>query len=334
MLEAKDASVELTRRAEEASRLPRGATVFTQRLFVASPRGRYLAYADGTSRQLRVRDRRGRERVVEHAAGRDARFSADERFLATLRVSTTHRNGTDLVLLDLATGAARVLTAGLDHPQWIEWIAGGVVVSHLDGTDTALSYAPLDGELRRLATSPTLQARFTAARRGTRVLYLDGQRVFVTDIGATAHARVVGELEAAADNLEMAPDGSQAALVAGAAIHRWVAGQDGVSLLVRSTPHHTVWYSADSRQLAYASNRRVAVIANGRSYSLVEDTAEVHSMRFRPRGGGLVIATGNQAFVWDPVTDRRTQLARASAGETIDVADVYDGGAVTWRHRR
>ncbi|HUS68259.1 MAG TPA: hypothetical protein VMZ28_27180 [Kofleriaceae bacterium] len=313
------------------------ADVFTQRVFLASPRGRYLAYADFHTGELRVLEHRGvrqrpLQRTITAVRGRDARFSADERLLATLRDSDTHANGTDLVLMDLATGETRVLAAGLDHPGWIEWVASGVVVSHLDAADTALTYVPLEGAPRRIATAPDLRMRFSAARRGHRVVYLVGRRVHVAD-ARRGEARELGELPEEVVNLEMAPDGSEAALVTASEIHR-VDG-DRLAFLVGSGAHHTVWYSADSRLLAYASERGVSVIDRGRrSYHI--DAAlgsPVRGARFRA-GGGLVIAAGNQAFVWNPARGTRKVLARAEPGETIDAADVYAGGLVTWRHRR
>src|SRR5687768_14490812 len=89
---------------------PHRGPVFTQRVFLASPRGRYLAWADPVSGDLRVRDhRRKRDHEVHFVRGRDARFSSDERTLATLADSETHERGVDLVLLDLASGRRRVL---------------------------------------------------------------------------------------------------------------------------------------------------------------------------------------------------------------------------------
>jgi hypothetical protein len=308
--------------------------VFTQRVFLASPRGRYLAWADPVSGDLRVRDRRRpREQEIFFVSGRDARFSADERFVAALADSETHTNGTDLVLLELATGTKRVLAAGVDHPQWIEWVTGGVVVSHMDASETALTYHALAGGARRIATGAALRARFSASRRAHRVVYLVGKRVFVADV-RRGEPREVGELPDEVVNMEMAPDGREAALVIPGAIHR-VEGERLTFLVSGRADVHTIWYSGDSRRLAYASPRGVSVIDLGRrSYRLeAEAGAPVRSARFLP-GGDLIVAAATHAFVWSPSRGTRRVVARAAAGETIDAADLYAGGAVTWRHLR
>jgi hypothetical protein len=164
------------------------------------------------------------------------------------------------------------------------------------------------------------------------VVYLIDRRVFVAD-ARRGTPRELGELPDDVINMEMAPDGSEAALVTASEIHRWDGERLG--LLVGSPGMHTVWYSEDSQALAYASPRGVAVIAGGRSFHLdAARGAPIRAVRFRAGGGGLVVATGERALLWNAARDRSTELARAEDGETIDAVDVFAGGTVTWRHRR
>ena len=300
---------------------------FTQRLFLASPGGGYLAWADARG-DLHLRDRKGRERVIAGVGGRDARFSADERHLATSKSDGT-ATGFDILVVDTASGERRTIgTTG--RPEWMEWVKDGVVVSHVvSGDQVAITYLPLEGEPAQVAsgTPADLSTRFTTARLGHRAMYFFQKRAFVVDVQAEeADAREVGALPSSVDNAEMAPDGSEAALVVGGGVYRWKEG--GELGQVGMEAAHTVWYSGDGSMLAWASLEKAVVLAGGTRHELATADYDLHAMRFH--GRELVVSMGSRALLWNPAAGTRKVLGRSPKGHTVQAADVYQGGVVLW----
>ncbi|HEU5055721.1 MAG TPA: hypothetical protein VFU21_04325 [Kofleriaceae bacterium] len=302
---------------------------FTQRLFLASPRGTYLAWADSRG-DLHLRAGKGRERVIKGVGGRDARFSADERWLATSRSDGTATDF-DIVVVDTASGDRRVI-GSTGRPEWMEWVKDGVVVSHVvSGDEIAITYLPLDrGEPVVVASGKPadLSTRFTTARLGHRAMYFFQKRAFVVDVRSPdADAREVGQLPSAVDNVEMAPDGSEAALVlSGSGVHRWKDG--GELTQVGTEAAHTVWYSADGAMLAWASSDKAVVLAGGSKHELTAPEYDLNAMRFR--GAELVVSMGSRALLWNPATGAKNVIGRSPKGQTVQAADVYQGGVVVW----
>lgn len=304
--------------------------LFTQRLYLASPGGTYLAYANRATGALRVRDRRGRERRIERVYGRDARFSADERYLAT--VQSPAGGGVQVSLLDLATGAVRDLGA-IGQVTWLEWVGDGVVASHVDAETQlpVITLYPLNGEPRRLASGIGLDKRFTAARRGSRIMYFVDKRVYLVDTAdAAAEPVLLGELPAVVNNVEMSPDGREAAIVTGSGLYRAHGEEMALELIASDTTIHTVWYSGDGAQLAYASPQSAAVVTDGARRVLEAPDYDLTAMRFHQGGTGLVIAMGSKAILWQPHTGARKVLGTAGKQRTMQGAELYAGGVVTW----
>jgi hypothetical protein len=301
---------------------------FTQRLFLASPRGTYLAWADSRG-DLHLRGGKGRDRVIKGVGGRDARFSADERWLATSRSDGTATDF-DIVVVDTASGDRRVI-GSTGRPEWMEWVKDGVVVSHVvSGDEIAITYLPLDGGEPVVVASgkpADLATRFTTARLGHRAMYFFQKRAYVVDVqAAEADARAVGDLASSVDNVEMAPDGSEAALVIGGAVYRWQQG--GELAQVGTEAAHTVWYSADGAMLAWASTDKAVVLAGDRKHELTAPDYDLHAMRFR--GAELVVSMGSRALLWNPTTGAKNVIGRSPKGQTVQAADVYQGGVVVW----
>ena len=300
---------------------------FTQRLFLASPGGSYLAWADGKG-ALHLRDRKGRERVIAGVGGRDARFSADERHLATSKSDGT-ATGFEILVLDTKSGDRRVL-GSVGRPEWMEWVKDGVVVSHVESADKiAITYLPLAGEPVQVASGPPadLATRFTTARLGQRAMYFFKKRAFVVDVeAAEADAREVGELTGSVDNVEMAPDGSEAAMVVGSAVYRWKDG--GELVQVGTEAAHTIWYSADGSMLAWAGLEKAVVLADAARHELASADYDLNAMRFH--GDQLVVSMGDKALLWNPTSGARKVLGQSGKGRTMQAADVYQGGVVLW----
>lgn len=301
---------------------------FTQRLFLASPRGTYLAWADGKG-ALHVRDHKGRERVIAGVGGRDARFSADERHLATSRSDGTAA-GFEIVVLDTASGDRRVL-GSVGRPEWMEWVKDGVVVSHVESADRiVITYLPLEGKPVKVASGAPadLATRFTTARLGHRAMYFFQKRAFVVDVEAhAADAREVGTLPHGVDNVEMAPDGSEATLVVGGAVYRW---KDGEELRIHAglDGAHTVWYSTDGSLLAYASLEKAVVLDGETRHELASSEYELNALRFH--GRELVVSIDGKALLWNPKTGAKKVLGTSGKGRTMQAADLYQGGVVLW----
>ncbi|HTE56904.1 MAG TPA: hypothetical protein VK698_38895 [Kofleriaceae bacterium] len=308
-----------------------GAEVFSQRVFLVSPGGRHLVHATA-DRALRVRGER-REHVIDRAGERDVRFSADGRRMAALQESGSGGMST-VVLLDLDRDVERPL-GQVYWPRWMEWVERGVVVAHLDVASKrpTLTYFPLDGQPRVLVSREGIEARFTAASRGTRVMFFGGpadhRRIYTVEVDG-GEPRVVGTLPDPAWNVEMAPDGREAAIVTHGALHRWTAGGP-LEQLDRGRIIHTVWYSPDGAALAYASSERATVLLpGGVRRDLDAPGGDLRALRFRRDGEGLVAVRGDTALAWLPATGEIRVLAAARPGETLQGADVYRGGVVLW----
>jgi hypothetical protein len=324
-----------------------GREVFSQRAFLASPDGEHLVHAAGG--ELRVLGAGG-ERVIGRAGGRDARFSADSRRLATtVAVQGAPGELSEVVVIDLAASAAhqtaqqaagqvanapvdarRVILGQVHQPRWLEWVRDGVVVSHIDPTSrrAALTYFPLAGSPRQLVSREDLALRFTAAARGSRVMFFAGVEAFVVDVSG-GEPTAAGKLPLSPTNMEMSPDGSQAAIATPAQVHRWSAA--GLELLESSLSVHTVWYSPDGRDLAYASGAGVVLLtASGQRHELHAPAHDLRAMRFRRGGDGLVVARGDRALLWRPAAGVLRTLATAPGGQQLRGADVYRDGVVLW----
>lgn len=321
---------ELSRRVVPEWQLS-GIGIYTQRLYLASPRGTYLAHAGDADGALRVRDRRGRERIIEDAGGRDLRFSPDERHLAAVREGAA---GSELIVVELATGVTRSL--GASDPEWMEWVSGGLVTTehpHPGQAAALLVHHPLDGERRVLTeASASMTLRFTTARRGTRVMFFDDGRIRLLDVDQPDQAPLdVGELPSAVANVEMTPDGSEAAIHTFDGLYRWTA--TGLAKIDPDSTIHSLWYSADGSQLAYASTEGATVLAGDKAYRFDAGDVDLRAMRFRTGSSGLILAVGDRAIWWQPLADTRRTLARAASEESLEGVEVFRGGTVLWTRR-
>lgn len=299
---------------------------FTQRLFLASPGGRYLAYQDPEAEVLTVLG--GAEpAVIAGVRGADFRFSADRRHLATVR--TAADDTASLILFDLARGKGRVL-GSVGHVRWLEWVEDGVVVNEIRDGRARLAYFPLRGEPVELASDDALEARFSAARRGSRVVYFAGGHAFTVEVTGGApvdRGPLPGVLHA---NVEMAPDGSELALITTEGVFRWTE-EAGVFVALAPYGPHSIWYSPDGSQLAYAGFDGAVVLAGGKTYRFEALSGDLRALRFHQGpGGGLLVTRGDRLYLWRPVSGERRVIGRARAGETLLGAGQFSGGTVLW----
>jgi hypothetical protein len=303
--------------------------VLTQRKFLVSPAGSHLAYAAGGG--LRVLGPGSSEQIIERVGGRDVRFSADGRHLAALAaVQEEAGELARIVLLDVAGDRRRAL-GQVYQPRWMEWVKGGVVVSHVDPLTSrpALTYFPLAGSERQLVSRDGIEARFTAAASGTRVMFFAGGQIFTIDVtgGEPRHA---GDLPGLVHNVEMAPDGSEAAIATHRALHRWRAGTTELEPLETERQIHTVWYSASGLALAFASTERATLLTGGRRHEIGAPEGNLVAMRFQRGGDGLVVVRGDQVLLWRPAAGAIRTLATSQPGHDLRGADHFRGGTVLW----
>lgn len=305
----------------------RRAVTFSQRVLVASPRSTYLAYADGAD--LVIRSARGEKQRIGGVYQRDARFSLDDEHLAVVRTSEPGRLGVSVY--DLATGKHRVL-AEVGSAEWIEWVAGGVVVSERHQDGMMLRYLPLEGRPRLLLQDKELAARFTTAKSGSRVLAFVGGQATLLDT-TSAEVQALGAVAGEVTNAEMAADGSEAAFTtASAGLHRWDGS--GIELLDDDRTIHTVWYWRGTRRLAYASPSGVTVRDGDRIHERPSKRHEIAAMRFDPVSGGVLVSEGRTLTLWRPASGRSKLLKRAPSGQLLRGADRFAGGTAVWTYER
>jgi dipeptidyl aminopeptidase/acylaminoacyl peptidase len=319
---------------EQATTLSRdpwwyGPRVPSQRRFLVSPDGRHLAYASQADGKLRVRGVAGPEITIERVQGRDARFSADGRYLAAVvsaRVGRSYRPG--VAILDLGTGARRVLFTAA-YAIWIEWVRDGIVALHRAPGAIAhnLTFLPLTGEPRSLATAPHIE-RFTAAARAGRVVYFAAGEAYSIEIGPfTAAPRRLGPTPGRVENAEMSPDGRRVAFATAQGL--WVIDREAAPRLFDATPGvHAVWFSRDGRRLAYASRQKAVVLDGSRRYELPTPWG-LETMRFRAGTGALVVVQLDEVLLWHPGREPR-RIAKVPGSVHLQGADLFAGQVVLW----
>ena len=302
----------------------------TQRRYLVSPDGEWLAFADPTSGALHLVGPGGREIVIGDVRGRDVRFSPDGRSAA---IVTGSGERDTVALVDLASGAQRSLGA-LTQVHWIEWTAAGVVVQHFSAVERSemLTLLPLHGAPRDLAMETAGIRRFVAAARATRVVYFSANGIFQLDAAHPERPPQVignGRLGGGVQNAEASPDGTRVAFVAMDGLYE-MEGANAPERIDAQPGIHTVWYSADGAFLAWASPRGATVRGLGASHTLAAPAGDLRALRFARLGGGLVVARGAELLAWNPLTGVSETLGRARAGELVFGGDRFAGGVVLW----
>lgn len=309
-------------------------STFTQRGYLASPGGRFVAFA-GDHGELVLMDRAGHRIRVDNVFERDVRFSTDGRYAATVAGIDA-----DVTVIDLKTGDQRKL-GRVREADWLEWTRDGVVVSQA-GADAAhrlLSYFPLDGEMRTLArVDGAGMLRFTTARTGSRVVYFAYDAVaghtdiYEVDTAVAGHPIHLGQVSGFVNNAEASPDGREVAITSSAGLYR-ISGSEKPRLIAGTgSTIHTVWFSPDGTQLAYAfpGNATVVDLATDRSYELSSANDTLRALRFSQLGRGLVVVRGNRVLLWHPREGKTRVLASAPPNKVILGADRFAGGTIVW----
>jgi hypothetical protein len=293
----------------------------SQNALVVSPDGAWIAYMDPASDSVRLRDRLGREVIVDGASGGDVRFSADGRHAVAVADGT-------VVLVDLTSRTRRAL-GSLASIRWVEWIRTGVVVLH-DGSDgtRVLTLLPLRGEPRTLAT-PASVTRFAAAPRGTRVWWFGGGSAFVVDAARPQDSpRRIGRVPGIVHNAEASPAGDRVAFVT----ERGVVAIDALGRRTAYRPEsgvHSLWFRRDG-SLSWASRSGATVVHGRRVARLPAPAGDLVAMRARDV---VVAAVGSEVVRWDPRSGRRETLRTFEPDTRVVTADAWAGGVAAWTSR-
>jgi hypothetical protein len=305
---------ELTSLTVEASRgLP------SQGIYRVAPGGERLAWIDGAV--LRVLDAGGQRRSF----GRRVtmfRFAPDGGQLAYL-------DDKDVVLADLKTGERRTLGAVTAQVMsWMDWIRGGpIVVGRTREEKRTITWFPLAGTPRVLASRPEFIFLVAAAPSSTRVVWFTEGKIFAVDAASPEPPRVLDDGRrryGRAITAELAPDGSGATWSDENGVHR-IDVTTGQVTLVNRLNAQSLWYAEDGA-LAYSSFDN-AFYRRGDEVKRFGVRPWIHGLRFRRDAPGLLVVTDHDVMAWDPVADTRQRLAHAG-GRLVD-GDAFRGGVVT-----
>jgi dipeptidyl aminopeptidase/acylaminoacyl peptidase len=298
----------------------------TQRRFQVSPDARALAYARPHEREVRVLRRDGAEIAIPGVRDHDLRFSPDGRRLA---VVTSELGTKPVVRVDLQRLAVEPWGTLLD-PSWIEFCREGLIVQHAgDGrSGHALTLLPWQGEPRRIAEARWI-GRFVAAKAGTRVVYFAEEEAWAVDVASDGAPRRLGRTHGTIRNAEMSPDGQHVACATDAQL--LLLRGDGAPEVADARPLiHTVWFSRDGKELAWA-NRSAAVWTRGSERrELMAPGGDLEAMRFIQAGAGLIVSRGREVIVWTPEQERAEPIAAADEEHALLGADLFAGGLLLW----
>jgi dipeptidyl aminopeptidase/acylaminoacyl peptidase len=264
--------------------------------------------------------------VTDGTRDQELRCSPDGSMLAVVR---DIGNGRRIDRIDLRR-MVQSPWAELPIVYWMELCAEGMVVSHWarSGVD-ALTLVPWQGQLQTLAETAGSVMRFSAASAGSRVVYAHGRDVWSIDSpGAATKLPVYGY---GVTNMEMSPDGRSVAVVTNKGLEL-DTGAAEPKLLDGNPNVHTVWFSRDGAELAWASPEG-AVWKRGETVRTLEPRDEdepIKAMRFLRGGPGLLVSRGNEVIRWSPEHEETEVLARVEDGRELLGADVFDGGLVLW----
>jgi dipeptidyl aminopeptidase/acylaminoacyl peptidase len=296
----------------------------SQRRFQVSPDARVLAYTSPADGYLHLLRRDGAEAHFGDIHGRDLRFSPDGGTLAFVR-PTGRIERVDLRRLEARPWAE------LQNPEWIEFCADGLVVSHdAPSAGHALSLVPWDGPPRQLARTEWRTARFVAAKAGSRVVFFTYNReAWSIDEPGEEPRRIADKLPSQVTNAEMSPDGRAVAFASSSGL--FVIQGDGEPELRSSDAFvHSVWFSRDGA-LAWASPNAAVWSKDGAQQKLGPGEGHIVAMRFLQASPGLVITRGREVVLWSPERgEEQVLISLEEPRRELLGADLFDGGVALW----
>ncbi|UQA63074.1 PD40 domain-containing protein [Polyangium aurulentum] len=309
-----------------------GDALPSQRRFQVSPDARILAYTRPDTEALELVRRDGRATNIGGVREGDVRFSPDGKVLAVVRIGYD----TQLVTrVDLSRFEADTW-AELRSPTWIEHCADGLVVLHLDDheSDACLTLLPWEGAPQRLVQTEWGLSRFTVAKAGRRIVYFHRKGIYAVEGPGAAPERIgsvpdsyVGLVQ----NAEMSPDGRSVAFTSGRGLYVIEGSAEPALRGAADEAVHSIWFSRDGRELAWASGARAVWRKDGEERTLEAEGAPIAAMRFLQASPGLIVSRGREVLRWSPARGEVEGITTLDdAGKGLLGADVFDGGIVLW----
>jgi len=300
----------------------------TQRRYQVSPDARALAYADPHRSTLHVLRRDGSTIALPGVENEEIRFSPDGKQLALVR---WHERQKRVERIDLRTMASEPW-APIRNVLWMEYCAEGLILLHIDETDSStrlLTLVPFEGEPRTITRGTFLLSRFVAAKAGTRVVYVAGNDVFSIDARSGEEPTLLGRTRILVTNAEMSPDGKKAVLLTGD--ETYVVEDDAMRVADFERAPHTIWFSRDGASFVWANQARV-IWKSGDATRTFEagEGDEIRAVRFLQRSPGLLVTRRRTVERWNPERDEHDILAEPQEGHEFLGADIFDGGLVLW----
>jgi hypothetical protein len=302
------------------------APVPSQRVYRASPGGRWLAYESSTG-ALRLRDAQGHDHGVAPAFA-DFRFSADGRWLAVASAPPQKSDTSELLLIDLSgpTPQTRWL-ATLSSITRLEWSANGILVEQQHPqrlrlvATTGAQHLVYEGDF----------TGFASAARGHRAVLVSPGKVRDFDLAQPAQPpRVVASERARSLDLvyaEMSADGNQVLLADRSEL--LTLDKKGQLRQERAFVVSTIWPADDGARMLWVDSDGVHL---GDGTAPVRLRGDFKSARFRRDQPGLVGALGGDAVLWD-AEGQNGHVAWHAQDEEIIGADSFAGGVVVWTAR-
>lgn len=300
--------------------VPAGGHLPSQGIYRVGPGGERLAWLAGTV--MHVLDSDGRERTFGQLV-RMFRFAPDGKQIAYVESSA-------IVLADLSTGALRTLgSIDAQYFLWMGWIRGGpFVVARTPAGPRTITYFPLDGAPRLVATRPEHIERAVGTPSSTRLIWFTESGIFTGDAAAGEPRRLADSPWRDVTTAEMAPDASEAAWSDSNGLYR-VDAASGKVTRVAQLPATSLWYSPDGSELAYGWYSNAFVRRSEEVKRLLPhpvDKIRIGGVRFRRDAPGLLVLKNDDLLAWDP--DRGAAPERVAHAAGLVDADLFRGGVV------
>lgn len=131
-------------------------------------------------------------------------------------------------------------------------------------------------------------------------------------------------------NAEMSPDGQKLLFATDDALY-WAEGEGERRVLAERENIHSLWFSRDGREFAFASNKRAVWQKEGETRELpAGENAPVEALRFCPASPGLLVSRGQEVILWNPEANQQDVLVHLEAPLRVIGADLFYGGIVVW----
>lgn len=302
----------------------------SQRHFQVSPDARTLAYTDPQSKHLHLLRRGADEFTIPDVAGNEIRFAPFAPEIAVVRGNSYMRDPRVIERVDLRR-FQKSIWAELREPRWIEYCKEGLVVLHQHSSKNTrtLSLLPWKGEMRALADTGAWTERFTTGKSSNRIVYFDGMNVFCMDTEDSAPRKCFGE-PGKVRNAEMTPDGQRLLFATDDALY--LAESEGEPrLLTQGERVHSLWFSRDGAEFAWASDKKAVWQGRGETRELLGDQERaIFALRFCPASPGLLVCRDNEVLLWNPEQNQEDVLSQVDAPKKLIGADLFYGGMVIW----